>query len=652
MAAVKEDTIAYPTIAEPVYGEPPAWADSRPGLADALPWFRAVQGGMYHCKGFCWGFLLDADCGDRAYISDEVVITRMGGGCTKDGQGNLILIKNQDMESAPAKSLLQSQMRKVPIGLIIGSMNTVLNRELPHRFNIMDWFHITDVWYEKTGKQAGIKVRFEKLDLSSKSWWATKNSPDLLPLVQRDFDTKPESIECPSCGQESRRVYNEGWMCLQPQCTQFWKIDDKCPDELTFHPVFLNYRNAPDPTMQPHYSLVPDLLSNIKDEDTDITSSRIAWRGIVCPECSKCIPRVFWRGWKCNSDLKPGTEKYAAACKFEKMLPMHPVSLMSVLDDFELGPIKRAILLESGPYSPEIDDVSLAPFRKITYTLPGVGTVTHFVSNRKINGRAGGPNDLFMALQERDIGLRRYCLQQSVVAETLTSHFAVNYGMPYKYVVAVDSKGFNEAPPEILSALGRLSWATQQAASGTGHEYLPPNELLAIGYFEDMKMGYHDDGEFSLGPTIATFSLGGRAIMTIRMKYKYYHGYTRAKKYLEDDPVLPGCKFESERRELKAAFKNGTITEKVYHERRADLLKMGDTKGGEAPPIIKLGVHHGDFVVMHGENLQKYYEHMVVPEDKMRFALTARYIKPEHVSPEDLEKGKFSLTPDQIYDGQ
>ena len=61
--------------------------------------------------------------------------------------------------------------------------------------------------------------------------------------------------------------------------------------------------------------------------------------------------------------------------------------------------------------------------------------------------------------------------------------------MPYKYVVAVDSKGFNEAPSQILSALGRLSWATKQAVAGTGDEYLPPNELLVIGYFEGMKMG-------------------------------------------------------------------------------------------------------------------------------------------------------------------
>jgi hypothetical protein len=61
--------------------------------------------------------------------------------------------------------------------------------------------------------------------------------------------------------------------------------------------------------------------------------------------------------------------------------------------------------------------------------------------------------------------------------------------MPYKYVVSVDSKGFDEAPEVMLRALGRLSWATENAVISAGDKYLPPNELLTLGYFEDMKIG-------------------------------------------------------------------------------------------------------------------------------------------------------------------
>lgn len=61
--------------------------------------------------------------------------------------------------------------------------------------------------------------------------------------------------------------------------------------------------------------------------------------------------------------------------------------------------------------------------------------------------------------------------------------------MPYKYVVSVDSKGFDEAPPQVMRALGRLMWATEHAITAAGDEFLPPNELLLLGYFENMSIG-------------------------------------------------------------------------------------------------------------------------------------------------------------------
>ena len=240
--------------------------------------------------------------------------------------------------------------------------------------------------------------------------------------------------------------------------------------------------------------------------------------------------------------------------------------------------------------------------------------------------------------------------------------------MPYKYVVSVDSKGFSEAPDEVLRALGRLSWATEKAVASTDGCFLPPNELLILGYFEDMKIGvsavkhnararlltclqYHDDGESSLGPTIATLSLGAQATMYLRMKYKYYHGYSKARNLLDDDPVLQGCKCEDQRRILKERFKIGEITKPTYDTLRREIL-FKRSRNGDAPPAVKMVLNHGDLVVMHGENLQKYYEHSVVPEKKLRFALTARYIKPEHVNERELEKGAFTLMPGQAYDGQ
>lgn len=61
--------------------------------------------------------------------------------------------------------------------------------------------------------------------------------------------------------------------------------------------------------------------------------------------------------------------------------------------------------------------------------------------------------------------------------------------MPYKYVVSVDSKGFDEASDDVLRALGRLSWATEKAVTSAGDVYQPPNELLILGYFAEMSIG-------------------------------------------------------------------------------------------------------------------------------------------------------------------
>ncbi|KAH2085533.1 hypothetical protein KXX03_001550 [Aspergillus fumigatus] len=602
----------------------------RPELCDALPWFRAVQGGSYHCDHLCWGFLLDADCGIRSYIDEEVIVTRVGGGCTKDVEGNLILVRDQGSEDSAVSSLINSMNLKVSVGLIIGDRNRLLGRKLPHRYNVMDYFRVTDVWYERIGGKVGAKVRFEKLSLSTKSWWAAKGSSAPVPYHQRP-EIQAEFNRCATCQTTVPRIYNEGWMCLQPTCDSFWKLHGfEPPVDLTFHANFIEARTSPDPEVVPHHDLVPNLLPTLEEDGEGVSYSRIAWKGIVCPRCQKCISRKYWHGWKCTDELFPMSGKGETGCTFEKMLTVQPVSLRSVIDDFGLGPLKRAYHFDGRFAIPDIDDKTLFPYRKLT--------------------RPDGPNDLFRQLQVADLGLRRYPLQHSVVAGTLTAHFAVNYGMPYKYIVSVDSRPFTDAPHEIMRALGRLTWATERAVAGSGDAFLPPNELLMLGYFEDMKIGYHDDGESSLGPTIATLSLGAKSVMSIRMKYKYYNGLSKTKTLLKDDPVLVGCRMEAERRSLKGQLANGEIDRTTYDSLRRKTLQKG--KCGEAPIEIKMELNHGDLVVMHGENLQKYYEHAVTPDKKLRFALTARYIQPNHVEPEHLPKGEFTLRPDQIYDGK
>ncbi len=97
--------------------------------------------------------------------------------------------------------------------------------------------------------------------------------------------------------------------------------------------------------------------------------------------------------------------------------------------------------------------------------------------------------------------------------------------------------------------------------------------------------------------------------MHIRMKYKYYFGVSSSKNSppTPDDPVLPGCWKEDERRPLKAQFEAGLITKDDYDSQRKALLG-GKKPSREPPKMLSLELRHGDLIVMHGADLQKYFE--------------------------------------------
>lgn len=198
-------------------------------------------------------------------------------------------------------------------------------------------------------------------------------------------------------------------------------------------------------------------------------------------------------------------------------------------------------------------------------------------------------------------------------------------GFPYKFVAAPDSKGFSEAPPAILDALNRLTWAGQDAIQDGS--YRPFNELLCLGYMENQKIGVslpipmrliflsatddlkmHDDGEKDLGPDIASVSLGGAASMDFRIKAKHWtvKGLT-AQNYDPDLWVLPGSQAWKLRAAANDLYKAGRMDE--YEAAKAEVfssLKKDKRKNGAT--VLTLELRHGDMVVMHGEQIQKVYE--------------------------------------------
>ncbi|OBZ70803.1 hypothetical protein A0H81_09066, partial [Grifola frondosa] len=96
---------------------------------------------------------------------------------------------------------------------------------------------------------------------------------------------------------------------------------------------------------------------------------------------------------------------------------------------------------------------------------------------------------------------------------------------------------------------------------------------LSAAYMEKQKMAFHSDSERGLGPTVATLSLGSGAYMHFRLHSQY----------------------------------------------------CDDVRKGSNRNALTLYLRHGDVLVMHGANIQKYYEHTVIPLN-FRIAATARYI--------------------------
>ncbi|KAJ5495087.1 hypothetical protein N7539_000203 [Penicillium diatomitis] len=624
-------------------GEPPIWANTRQQLVDALDWYHSMQGGAALSDKRCTGFLLDGDNGSRSVMTDEVIITRVGGGSTKDSQGNLTLQRDQSPDGNLVAAMMTTMRERRPVGVIIGSRNKLLDIDIPHRYCVLDWFLITNVWSEKFGSYAGYRFRLEKLDWSKKGWWTAPDAEQVSQAsMHGDSNLGPAERMCAECGKFSQQIYAKpGWMCLQPSCSQFWKVGGSEPAEdalFEYHPTFLNQRLSTQPGIPD-----PGPLAQIFDKNLSSsqgTTSREEWKGIVCPQCHKCIQRITWDAWDCSNDPARAPSE---TCRYRAERRIRAVPLLSVTEGakaFRSNQLACAI-------KPAVDNLTCAPYEMRVYEVPGGGWVTHFAANPQINESSNGPNFLFDRLQVINLGLRRYPLTNSQVPGTLTCHFAVNYGVPYKYVVSVDSRGFSEAPAEILTALGRLSWATKIAVGRSGGEYQPPNELLALGYLEQMKIGFHDDGEKDLGPTIATLSLGSRSRMFVRMKAKYHYGVGDKGVPTRDDPILPGSLKEQERRALRQEFEAGKLTLPQYRQQLTSLVGRSGKK--EPPKLLQMELKHGDLLVMHGAELQKYFEHSVQPDHGLRFALTARYI--ETTDKTDLEKGSFRLQEDQVYGG-
>jgi alkylated DNA repair dioxygenase AlkB len=644
-------------------GQPEVWADGRQELCETLHYYRAYQSACYSTGGFVRGFMFDKVAHSRDYMDDNVVISRAGGGLMKDMESGEMKSKKDQSEDSAALGLRNCMLHRNPVVIIAGVDNPNIASKPPHQYCVLDHFKPTHIWVEKSGNSKIVRYRFEKLNTTKESWWRAKDAQDVADLGSL---SPPIEKMCGSCKLQSQQVYLNGWMCLQPACTAFWKILMPTPGpggsvsaqepkeaSLVYDPRFLKQK-TPWYNDDHDYPLVSNAAElsghSIPGENTSVAF----WSGMVCPGCGRCTSRLNWTNWECSN----------TACRYTRAPPHTLVSALSLRDP--LWPVTSSYTLSRDTMSPLIGlTVTFKNGYRINrYEIPGVdGFITHMIANKTVLEEEGGPDAMFEELQQTDIGLQRRSMPNGQLkGPNYCRHFAVNYGMPYKFIAATASRSFDGAARPITSTRSRLNWAakllltqeTSKSMDEVNHEWRDKefNEVLALGYFEEQKINYHDDGEFGLGPTIATLSLGAPGTMRIRMKARHYHGVSSVAGLYDDAAPIPGCQQYEARLALEPSLDAlKTSDTKAYNARRKQIPKqLGLSNRGNARDALTMQLGHGDIVIMHGADVQKYYEHAVEHSGKLRFALTCRYIDPTSLKAED--RPQYEVGPDiERYDG-
>ncbi|KAK8040511.1 hypothetical protein PG991_000299 [Apiospora marii] len=556
-------------------GRPLAFADKRGQLADALPFNKNHEGFLYTVDNVAKGMILDAATSPHAMINDSVIITTI--------------------------ALMNAFEKKVPVSVVIGSKNPNYPVQPPHPFCLMGFFAITYMWAHKTPTVDGSLVpeymaRLEKVDPEVLSWWVPAET-DSVSIGDVECDGR----SCPSCGKRSKTVYTAGWACLSIDCPEHFEFGYPVdPEQLVYNEGFLLERHD----HQELLPLPPAVPALPVTNETSYGTEAEFKRGIVCPKCGLCSRRVYWWGWACEN------ENENAGCDFKHIVEFTNYPLLDVEDERKAMSRRRL-----KPNDPSIvhDTASGGGYPIEMYGFPNSegligGAVAILRATPETRSLQNGPDRMYQQMQNEDLKLQRNPARaKGSRREELTSHFAYNYGAFYKFGVFVDSVGFEDAPGTILKGLAQLDWAQSLGIthlsefirklpvdySDTSMSLKPEtfNELLALGYFQGSKISYHDDGEKELGPTVATLSLGSPAIMRFRPK------------------------------------------------KRTKLGQEGTTKNGDKPAVLSFVLNHGDIVIMHGTDIHREYEHDVIPSGKLRFALTARFVRPETIkSPEERRK--------------
>jgi hypothetical protein len=276
---------------------------------------------------------------------------------------------------------------------------------MPHAYNVLDWYFITDIWAEKDVNGFKFwKMKLEIVNPENESWWVPEGTT--VSPSPRPGDYKAPIQHCEVCRKPSKQIFSQTWTCLNYPCSAFFNLGNVKFADLKYSQKFLKERTTyigKEPEVAGGArefppSLVP-ALPTIAEGDAG--TEKYLKQGLVCPRCFGCSPRSHWAGWFCDT---PG-------CGFQFESTMRPIAISKIDNSairmsFGTRKLKRheGMVGMSSSFSTEGYEVTVTPLLDLLNGEPNpkraVGILAHFRPSGQTRAALNGADDSFHDLHE------------------------------------------------------------------------------------------------------------------------------------------------------------------------------------------------------------------------------------------------------------